>query len=79
MAARYNESSVLESDIPGASLCGRDPRQLKIPGLKRWLVCRGGSARGNKADLVARYIIIVIDLLYRLCKLKLIVTNKYTL
>ncbi|XP_064384101.1 uncharacterized protein LOC135333109 [Halichondria panicea] len=52
-AARYNES-VLESDIPGASLCGRDPSQPKIPELKRWLVCRGGSVRGNKADLVAR-------------------------
>ena len=29
-----------ENDIPGASLCGRDPRLWKIPELKQWLLYR---------------------------------------
>ena len=44
----------LADDIPGASLNGRDPSSLKIPELKRWLLCRGASVRGKKADLVLR-------------------------
>lgn len=49
-------TSVLnENNIPGASLCGRDPRSLKIPELKRWLLCRNASTKGKKADLVLRY------------------------
>ena len=40
--------------IPGASLNGRDPSDLKVPELKRWLLCRGASVRGKKADLVLR-------------------------
>ena len=42
-------------DVPGASLCGRNPETLKIPELKQWLLCRGASTKGRKADLVARY------------------------
>ena len=45
-----------EKDIPGASLCGRDPSELKIPELKRWLACRGTPLKGKKADLVARFV-----------------------
>ncbi len=45
---------LLENDIPGASLNGRDPSLLKVPELKRWLLCRGASVRGKKADLVLR-------------------------
>ena len=44
-----------EEDVPGASLQGRDPSELKIPELKRWLTCRGAPLKGKKADLVARY------------------------
>ena len=43
-----------ENDIPGASLGGRHPSSLKIPELKRWLVCRNASTKGKKADLVLR-------------------------
>ena len=45
-----------EKDVPGASLCGRDPSELKIPELKRWLACRGAPLKGKKADLVARFV-----------------------
>ena len=43
-----------EKDVPGASLNERKPNTLKIPELKRWLLCRGASTRGKKADLVLR-------------------------
>ena len=44
-----------ENDVPGASLNGRDPSQLKVLELKRWLQCRAGSTRGLKAaNLIAR-------------------------
>ena len=33
-------SCLRESDIPGASLGDRNPNSLKIPELKRWLICR---------------------------------------
>ena len=45
-----------EHDISGASLCGRDPSSLKIPELKWWLLCRNASTKGNKADLMLRYV-----------------------
>ena len=45
-----------ERDIPGASLGGRDPGQLKVPELKRWLLCRGASTKGKKADLAGRLV-----------------------
>ena len=44
-----------EDEVPGASLKGRDVGSLKIPQLKRWLLCRRASTKGLKADLVARY------------------------
>ena len=43
-------------DVPGASLCGRNPETLKIPDLKQWLLYRGASTKGRKANLVTRYI-----------------------
>lgn len=43
-----------EVDIPGASLNGRNPADLTIPQLKRWLQCREAPTKGKKADLVAR-------------------------
>ena len=46
--------SVNGGGIPGVSLGGRKPSSLKIPELKQWLLCRGTSTKGKKADLVAR-------------------------
>ena len=46
-----------ENDIPGASLGDRDPSDLKIPELKRWLACRGAPLKGKKTDLVTRLVI----------------------
>ena len=48
--------SVCGNDIPGASLGDRDPNALKIPELKRWLICRNASTKGKKADLVSRQV-----------------------
>jgi len=47
--------SLREEDVPGASLGGRDVASLKMPELKRWLLCRRASVKGKKADLVMRY------------------------
>jgi len=48
-------SPLAEEDIPGASLRGRNPQQLTIPELKRWLSCRKGTkTNGNKRNLVER-------------------------
>ena len=51
-----------EKDVPGASLCGRDPSELKIPELKRWLACRGAPLKGKKADLVARFVVCYVTI-----------------
>ena len=52
-------SSVLlleENDIPGASLCGRKPSELKNEELKFWLRYRGDPGKGlkTKAEFVKR-------------------------
>ena len=49
-------TSLLENDIPGASLCGRKPSELKNEELKFWLKCRDDPAKGlkTKAELVKR-------------------------
>ena len=44
----------MEDDIPGASLNGRDPSELHVVELKRWLKCRGANQSGRKADFVKR-------------------------
>ena len=43
-----------EDDIPGASLCGRSPANLKIDELRFWLKCRGDPSKGLKTK--AQYI-----------------------
>ena len=45
-----------EQDIPGASLHGRKPSELKNDELKFWLPCRGDRGKGlkMKAELVKR-------------------------
>ena len=46
-----------EKNIPGASLNARDPSELKVPELRCWLSCSGGTPqKGKKADLVTRFI-----------------------
>ena len=47
-----------ENDIPGASLHGRKPAELKKADLLFWLRCRGDSCKGLnvKAQLVKRYV-----------------------
>ena len=52
-----------EEDVPGASLNGRAPNNLKVHELKRWLLCRNASTRGKKADLVLRYVSYVLLIL----------------
>ena len=51
-----SESFLEEQDIPGASVCGRKPSELKNEELKFWLKCRGDPAKGlkTKAELVKR-------------------------
>ena len=54
-----NSSNVIlltEDDIPGASLLGRKPEELKTPELRLWLKCHGDSCKGlkMKAELVKR-------------------------
>ncbi|KAK3742461.1 hypothetical protein QZH41_020661 [Actinostola sp. cb2023] len=48
--------SLTENDIPGASLEGRSPSELKNSDLIFWLKCRGDSCKGLnvKAQLVKR-------------------------
>ncbi len=53
-AGRNIMINLTEADIPGASLAGRDPSQLHVVELKRWLKCRGAMVTGRKKDLVKR-------------------------
>ena len=51
------ESDILmlcEDDIPGSSLNGKNPKQLNIQQLKRWLACRGAPVSGKKPELIER-------------------------
>jgi len=41
-----------EADIPGASLDGKDPTELNITQLKKWLVCHGAPINGRKQILI---------------------------
>ena len=43
-----------EDDIPGSSLNGKNPIQLNIPQLKRWLACHGAPVSGKKPELIER-------------------------
>ena len=54
LAAR--DSILTEADIPGASLLGQKPSELKNEELKFWLRCRDDPAKGlkTKAELVRR-------------------------
>ena len=43
-----------EADIPGASLDGKNPNELNVSQLKRWLACRGAPLNGKKPELILR-------------------------
>ena len=45
-----------EDDIPGSSLAGRNPAELKTEELRFWLKCRNDPSKGlrTKAQLVKR-------------------------
>ena len=45
-----------ESDIPGASLDGKNPAELNVSQLKRWLTCRGAPVNGKKPELIQRLV-----------------------
>ena len=45
---------ITESDIPGASLNGKDPCELNVLQLRRWLACRGAPTAGKKHKLIER-------------------------
>ena len=44
----------MEDDVPGASLKGRKPEQLKNDELKGWLRCRGEIVSGTRVQLLER-------------------------
>ena len=49
-----NISVLCEDDIPGSSLNGKNPQQLNMTQLKRWLACRGAPVSGRKPELIER-------------------------
>ena len=52
---REGDISILcEDDIPGSSLNGKNPNQLNMTQLKRWLACRGAPVSGRKPELIER-------------------------
>lgn len=53
---REKDSVLDEGDIDGASLEGRQPKQLTVQELKFWLSCRGvlTTKLKTKAELIAR-------------------------
>jgi len=42
-------------DIPGASLNSKNPTELSVIQLKRWLICRGAPVGGKKPELIQRH------------------------
>ena len=54
-----------EEDVPGSSLAGRNPAQLKNEELRFWVKCRNDPAKGlrTKAQLVKQHetTIIIFD------------------
>ena len=46
-----------ENDVPGSSLNGKQPHELNVIQLKRWLACHGAPVTGRKPELIERYYI----------------------
>ena len=44
-----------ENDVPGSSLNGKQPHELNVLQLKRWLACRGAPVTGKKPELIETY------------------------
>ena len=52
----FDDFAVLtENDVPGSALNGKQPHELNILQLKRWLACHGAPMTGNKPELIERY------------------------
>ena len=52
MASSSNHMSILsEKDIPGASLDGRKPENLKVAELNFWLACSEGEKGGSSCQV----------------------------
>ncbi|PFX33547.1 neuronal pentraxin-2-like [Stylophora pistillata] len=47
MSSVANNLKLSDADIPGSSLSGRAPANLKVQELKFWLKCRGDPAKGH--------------------------------
>ena len=62
----YCAGLLTENDIPGASLHGRKPAEMKKADLLFWLRCRSDSCKGMtvKAQLVKRYVCIEFLIFY---------------
>jgi len=45
-----------EEDVPGASFKNRNPESCHNEQLKRWLKCRGAAVKGNRTELLSRYV-----------------------
>ena len=45
-----------ENDNPGASLDSKDPLELNVTQLRRWLACRGAPLNEKKTELIKRLV-----------------------
>ena len=54
--SQLSEYKLSEKDVPGAALNGREPSQLHVVELKRWLKCRGAATSWRKKVLVKRFV-----------------------
>jgi len=50
-----NFEVLTEDDIPGASLNGKQPKQLNLTQIKRWLACRRAPTSGKRPQLIERF------------------------
>lgn len=67
LRSKSQRLSLTETDIPGASLHGRKPAEIKKADLLFWLQCRGDSCKGMavKAQLARRYVCVEFLMFYK--------------
>ena len=49
-----------EEDIPGAKLPRENAEECTVPQLRRWLSCKGAKTSGKKAELVKRFVCMML-------------------
>ena len=65
-----------ENDVPGSALNDKQPHELNVLQLKRWLACRGAPVTGKKPDLIERYSIFsTIQFILVTCTMNKLYTN----